>query len=705
VEEVNRDEWGIEFIGLFSGRKRKKYYRIEYGAIPCYINHIDSGIDTTCSNREGHMKKPELFLMKMALALLAVAQMVFGLTSPYLISATALSDSSVQLTWRNNETAGTGAVIQRIGPVDATFQIIDSVKSLSQVTYTDIKNLMPQTAYTYRLRAYNATEISDTSNSLSATTFALTPVFIAPSATVFWDFNSSEYPIVRIQDSSNCESGYRVYRAREFSDVFAEIAYIPSLLPKKRDAFQVVDTSISLNTWYAYKISAIQGDSARTATCTTFTFRSIMANNSVHFEKIGSIPVAMDSGGWSAKKGDSIILKENPSAEGKFTVLNVADPANPKFDGYIDSATLLTYPAETLIPVFLGYGVKNTYGNNSLVKMKDEIIISSGGEIRRFRVNGNGLDLIDSLNADSIGTVSGGYFSGVTSINDSVFAVTLQTSYNPIRPAYNLYSAIFNIGSAELRPLLVVSAGSYSSYIDGSNPFFVVLGVRNTQILASSYQPRMPIGEETIIGCLTGGYLWKVPRRMPLTNACNTGFALSKGYNLYTNSLSFNPAATQTAISPIELYAANPWDLRGYETATANNAVFIDSTHKQKKLNNMIADTTAKVIYLVFNDVLTVLKYEFGPANGIKYRAQRSSTMKNIIVLSQEKGRGVAIILPLYSQNAVVNIFDVKGRVIDRISSSKSNTVFWRPGTNSKGCYVAVVRIGSKHYCERFVLK
>lgn len=641
-----------------------------------------------------------------------ISSSVFALEAPYLISVTALSDSSIGLAWRNNDAAATGTIILRKLASESSYKTVDSIKTTTQVTYTDIKGLMPETSYSYQLRAFNQSAISDTSNSVNATTLALTPVFIAPPVSVTWDYDTSLYPIIRIIDGSNCESGYRIYRDREFSGTFNEISYHPSSTPKNKEVFQIVDTGISLNNWYTYKISAIKGDSSRAACCTTFTFRSIKAQQAVRFNKIGTFPLSVDSG-WSAKVGDSIILKENPSPEGKFSVLNVKDPKDPKFEGYADSATLLNYPAWTLIPTFLKYGIDDNYKKSAIIKVQNHILMlnkpSYCTAMYHFKINGTSVAFVDSIKVDSLAGITnfgyGAYFTEVNFINDTFFAVITKVRDPAVNhPTYYYYCTIFEVGSPIGRPPLTAPVGSYSSY--GTNYFSSILGVINNQVLivcqngvGSNYNPQ---NEEAIIGDVFENHIWRGIRCEPFSNALFTGKTILKDNNLYTNRW-YMPIGTPPGV---ELFSAHPWDARGYETATANNAIYVDSTHKQNMLKNIFADTAKKVVYLVFNDVLTVLGYEFGPAIGVKHQAQNSGLHNGLFaIIPQGIGRGVTFMLPSSSLNARMEIYDIGGRVIDKLAPSQSNVVLWQPKVRLSGCYIAVCRIEGKKYCERFFIR
>jgi hypothetical protein len=122
-------------------------------------------------------------------------------------------------------------------------------------------------------------------------------------------------------------------------------------------------------------------------------------------------------------------------------------------------------------------------------------------------------------------------------------------------------------------------------------------------------------------------------------------------------------------------------------------------------LKNIIPDTANKVIYLLFNDALTVLGYEFGPAIGVKHQAKKSAQSRTISVVLQRTGRGVTFLLPSPSLNARMEIYDIGGRVIDKLAPSQSNAVLWQPKVRLSGCYIAVCRIKGKKYCERFFIR
>jgi uncharacterized protein len=89
--------------------------------------------------------------------------------NPTTLTATALSNTSIQLAWKDNATNETGFKIER-KPVGGSFTQIATVSS-NATTFIDT-GLSAATTYTYRVRAYNATANSGYSNEASVSTMS-----------------------------------------------------------------------------------------------------------------------------------------------------------------------------------------------------------------------------------------------------------------------------------------------------------------------------------------------------------------------------------------------------------------------------------------------------------------------------------------------------------------------------------------------------
>ena len=95
--------------------------------------------------------------------------------SPGDLVATSNSPTSISLTWTDNSDNETGFVVQQLEGADW----IDLVTTEADVTAYEVTGLLPETAYTFRVRSTNGT-LSDPSNEATATTEQLlTPLILS----------------------------------------------------------------------------------------------------------------------------------------------------------------------------------------------------------------------------------------------------------------------------------------------------------------------------------------------------------------------------------------------------------------------------------------------------------------------------------------------------------------------------------------------
>jgi hypothetical protein len=86
--------------------------------------------------------------------------------APTNLQATAVSSTEIDLTWQDHSSNETAFSIEAI--INGSFQEIGTVNA--NVTAAQIVNLTPQTAYTFRVRARNASGSSAPTNQVTATT-------------------------------------------------------------------------------------------------------------------------------------------------------------------------------------------------------------------------------------------------------------------------------------------------------------------------------------------------------------------------------------------------------------------------------------------------------------------------------------------------------------------------------------------------------
>ncbi|MBN1130463.1 MAG: fibronectin type III domain-containing protein [Chitinispirillaceae bacterium] len=650
---------------------------------------------------------------------LVLASVSYALNAPYLISATALSDSSVELSWRNNDAGTVGYILQRKDSTETTYHFLDSVKTSTQLTYTDMNGLRPSTLYTYQVIAYSATEVSDTSNSVQVTTLARTTIFNQPSISVHWNYDTSTSVRIRISDNANCETGYRIYRDQEFSSSFSLIAQITSTNPERMDSVVWFDNTASANTWYNYKVAAFTIiDSIFSAPCSTYTFKGQQPQQTVQFLKLSDFPVSCDSTGWSARSGDTIVLKENPSPAGMFSVIDVKDSAHPVFVGYIDSATALAYPLRSLIPVYLksASNICNSYTKTRVITFQDRILVLSINQLQMYQIQDTNLVLIDSMTI-----TTGNKENRILLLNDTLLAVLYVKHYDYMttwRDSTFFYTiGISSSGLTSFPEHLLETA--YTAYTGGRNECYrpYIQGFSDNKIL-------VPIDCYYSFGM--GGTTKSYWRNLeiddhfsnrnivftdssPYANAYNTGHYISSTENLCTNAFIIYAYSAHNATAPApsdtatELFVSHVGDPHPYATAQSNNAIYRDDIHRQNSLQNILLDTLNKRVFLICNNNMTILGYE-RHANRVIDNGTIPRTAQRIAVSRGPMASSVTIVLPSHSRSCDLYFYDLSGRVVDRMTGVTSNAVLWRPKTRTIGCYLVMVRSGGEQYTAKFMV-
>jgi len=135
--------------------------------------------------------------------------------APSNLSATATSSTQVNLTWKNNAPDSTAIRVE----VQSGSTFVD-IGAAATLTSTPVTNNLPNTTYTFRVRAENAAGYSAYSNNASVTT-------LAPSTTVFLihGIDQGGSDMQALHDSLTGESGLDSTRFRvDFGFDFGECA-------------------------------------------------------------------------------------------------------------------------------------------------------------------------------------------------------------------------------------------------------------------------------------------------------------------------------------------------------------------------------------------------------------------------------------------------------------------------------------------------
>lgn len=164
------------------------------------------------------------------------------LTKPDGLEVSSISTDRVTITWKDRSNNETGFIIERKTENGSFTEIVNVRANTTSYTDTRLKN---NTAYTYRIQAYNNEGRSEFSEELKVTT-GLVPD--KPTELVVTEVSTDR---VRIEwkDNADNETGFRIERKTENGD-FTEIATV------RANVTNYTNTSLRNRTEYTYRVRA-----------------------------------------------------------------------------------------------------------------------------------------------------------------------------------------------------------------------------------------------------------------------------------------------------------------------------------------------------------------------------------------------------------------------------------------------------------------
>jgi titin len=165
--------------------------------------------------------------------------------APSGLTATAASNSQIDLAWEDESSDEDGFIIERKTGDDDDYAVIDSV-SANDTTYANT-GLSSNTEYYYRVRAYNAGGNSDYADEANATTLPDPPA--APSNLTATAMSNSRIDLAW-NDNSSDEDGFKIRLKTAADTAYTEIAAVAA------GATAYSSTGLNPSTVYFYQVSA-----------------------------------------------------------------------------------------------------------------------------------------------------------------------------------------------------------------------------------------------------------------------------------------------------------------------------------------------------------------------------------------------------------------------------------------------------------------
>jgi putative cell wall-binding protein/fibronectin type 3 domain-containing protein len=250
------------------------------------------------------MKKAHLRVMAIALCLLLVISLAPPReasaavpAAPTGLTATVINSNQINLSW-NYASGAAYYYLYRSTSYYGSYELISATTSTS---YTDT-NLSSNTAYYYKVQAYNIDGYSGDSNIASATTSVGTPF----SATAI-----GNNQIQLTWNTISSASYYSIYRSTSYSGTYSHIgtAYSTSF----------VDGSLSTGTTYYYKFEAVSSygsiiyysDIVNATTSTGGTATGPIASTRLYGSNRYATSQAISQSGWTSSYYAIVVSGEN----------------------------------------------------------------------------------------------------------------------------------------------------------------------------------------------------------------------------------------------------------------------------------------------------------------------------------------------------------------------------------------------------------
>jgi len=186
-------------------------------------------------------------------------------SAPSGLSAQALSESSIRLSWSDGSSNESGFKIERATGAQGPFAQVGTVNA-GIVQFTDT-GLAASTIYQYRVRAYNGSGDSAYTAAVSAATLPPSTTIPAAPSQLSSPVTSTSTIVLAWVDNATNEQGFKIQRATAVGGPFTQVATTAA------NQANYTDTGLAAGTTYQYRVVAYNsaGDSAASNTITVAT--------------------------------------------------------------------------------------------------------------------------------------------------------------------------------------------------------------------------------------------------------------------------------------------------------------------------------------------------------------------------------------------------------------------------------------------------
>jgi hypothetical protein len=606
-------------------------------------------------------------MRSIAIPILIAAASAFALQGPILYSIQVTQDTTITLGWRNNDAAARIFRVIRKDAPDAPFA------QRAYLWYADAyKDTGLDYGHTYRYAVIgdDGAGNTDTSNVDSITTPPRPRICNAPYLLLSQDVRGRT--VLQVFDRCNSERGYEIRRGLGDDPVSAWDT-VSGSDPVSMGILMAVDSTLPPDSWSRYQVAMLRpDDSLRSDVHEWFSYQHAYGVPEFTALKLRSSTGSLPMSGtlWTLLSGDTLYAGESKSPDSAVSLIDVSDPAAPRFIGY---RNLSGYPGNS----------KGAYYSDSNGLFAMDVAVQGDTEytfISRYALRDGAfiLNYRSMINAVDKNFVAGGtgkkVFYGL--MDDSTLLCS-KSDKESFRGVGESFSHLFAV---RLRDGKQVGAfGVTSNYhpigLSGGNAIGFLREANNfdTQVPGIYLVGNTPSDYLVVLGAQGNA-----SRKFM---AADTLFPPASAAELREGQVSWNDPVTAGQIH--YGYFPHPPSWRWIEGYLTSNTDLLLAT-------SVNLDPIRHLAFAAYGDHLTVFTYE--PVSvGMRAHAQRKPGP--ILRCRPQGPRSLQVIPPEGWTDALIDVLDLRGRRIPLSREREGST--YRLTLNQGGAAVYLVRAAS----------